>query len=52
MLINVDDYADYEEYLHVRYVKEKLEEAEARAADPSTKWFSHDEFIKKARAKM
>jgi len=40
------------EYLHVRYVKEKLEEAEARAADPSTKWFSHDEFFKKAREKL
>jgi len=52
VLINVDDYADYEEYLHVRYAKEKLEEAEARAANPSTKWLTHEEFFAKARAKL
>jgi len=52
VLINVEDYAAYEEYLHVRYVKEKLEEAETRAADPTTKWLTHEEFFDKAKAKL
>jgi len=52
VLINLDDYMDYEEYLHVRYVKEKLEEAEKRADDPSAKWMTHKEFFDKARARL
>ena len=52
VLINIDDYADYEEYLHIRYVKEKLEEAEARVDDPSTQWLTHKEFFEKARAML
>jgi len=52
VLINVDDYMDYEDYLHVRYVSEKLAEAEGRAADPSAKWFTHEEFFSKAKAKL
>ena len=49
VLINVDDYMAYEDYLHIRYVKEKLAEAEARAADPSVKWLTSDEFFARAR---
>ena len=52
VLINADDYADYEEYLHVRYVKEKLEEAEARSEDPTVQWLTREEFFVKARAKL
>ncbi|MCL1820999.1 MAG: type II toxin-antitoxin system prevent-host-death family antitoxin [Oscillospiraceae bacterium] len=52
VLINAEDYADYEEYLHVRYVREKLDEAEARAANPSVKWLTHEEFFKNAREKL
>ena len=52
VLINLEDYAAYEEYLHFRYVKEKLEEAETRAADPATKWLTHEEFFEKAKAKL
>lgn len=46
VLINIDDYADYEEYLHRRYVAEKLAEAEAEAENPNTVWVSHEEFWK------
>ncbi|MDR0219971.1 MAG: type II toxin-antitoxin system prevent-host-death family antitoxin [Lachnospiraceae bacterium] len=52
VLINAEDFADYEEYLHIRYVRDKLEEAEARAADPVVKWLTHEEFFAKARAKL
>ncbi|MDR1754366.1 MAG: type II toxin-antitoxin system prevent-host-death family antitoxin [Eubacterium sp.] len=52
VLINAEDYADYEEYLHFRYVNEKLSEAENHAADPSTTWLSREEFFKKARTKL
>ncbi|MCL1806994.1 MAG: type II toxin-antitoxin system prevent-host-death family antitoxin [Oscillospiraceae bacterium] len=52
VLINAEDYAAYEEYLHIRYVKEKLEEAETRAADPTVNWLTHDEFFAKAREKL
>lgn len=52
VLINAEDFADYEEYLHLRYVRDKLEEAEARAADPAVKWLTHKEFFEKARAKQ
>jgi len=44
VLINIDEYAAFEEYTHKRYVAEKLTEAEAAAADPNTKRLSHEEF--------
>ena len=39
VLIGVDDYAAYEEFLHVRYVKKKLAEAEREAQNPDA-WIS------------
>ena len=50
VLISYEEFAKYEEFIHIRYVEEKLAQAEARAADPNTKWLSHDEFWEKARA--
>lgn len=47
VLINIDDYADYEDYLHRRYILEKLKEAEEAAARPDAVWLSEDEFRKK-----
>ena len=44
VLINIDEYAAFEEYTHRRYIAAKLEEAEAAAADPNTKRLSHEEF--------
>jgi prevent-host-death family protein len=37
VLINIDDYAEVEEYLHIKYVKNKLEEAEMEAQKPDAK---------------
>ena len=44
VLISIDEYAQYEEYTHKRYVAEKLAEAERAAADPNAKRLSHEEF--------
>ena len=44
VLISYDEFIKYEEFIHLRYVEKKLAEAETAAADPNTKWFSHDEF--------
>lgn len=45
VVIPFEEFAGYEEFLHIRYVKEKLAEAELAAADPSA-WLSADEFFK------
>ena len=42
VIIPFDDYDAYEEYLHIRYVKEKLAEAEAIADDPDN-WITAEE---------
>jgi len=43
VLIDIDEYAEFEEYAHRRYVAAKLAEAEAEAeADPTR--ISHDDF--------
>ena len=44
VLISIDSFKKYEEFLHYRYIDEKLAEAEAEAADPNTKWLSEEEF--------
>ena len=38
VLINIEDYAKYEEFMHQRYVVEELAKAKQQAADPSTQW--------------
>jgi PHD/YefM family antitoxin component YafN of YafNO toxin-antitoxin module len=35
VLIGIEDYADYEEFLHRRFVFEELQKSKAEAADPS-----------------
>lgn len=42
VLIDIEDYAEYEDFLHRRYVKEKLAEAELEAKNPDA-WISMDE---------
>jgi len=44
VLINLDEYAAFEEFTHKRYIAVKLAEAEAVAADPDTKRYTHEEF--------
>jgi len=47
VLINIDDYAEIEEYLHIKHVSEKLREAELEAAKPDAKWIDSKDVIKK-----
>lgn len=45
VLISYEDFVNYEEFLHIRYVKEKLAEAEAIANNPD-EWIGADELFK------
>ena len=45
VLIGIDDFAAYEEFLHKRYVIEALEKAKSEASDPKTKWQTEKEFF-------
>ena len=45
VLISYEEFEKYEEYLHIRYVKEKLAEAEAVADNPD-EWIAADELFK------
>ncbi|MCL1828937.1 MAG: type II toxin-antitoxin system Phd/YefM family antitoxin [Oscillospiraceae bacterium] len=45
VLIPYDEFEKYEEFLHIRYVKEKLAEAEIIADNPD-EWLEIDELFK------
>lgn len=45
VLIPYEEFSKYEEFLHIRYVKEKLAEAEAIAENPN-EWMDSEELLK------
>jgi len=45
VLIKIEDYAGYEEYLHTRYIKEKIDEVEKQKASGEIKWYSWEEVM-------
>jgi prevent-host-death family protein len=51
VLISMEDYAKFEDFAHQQYIINALDEAEERAKDPNTKWYSHDEFWERIRAR-
>ncbi|MCL2081291.1 MAG: type II toxin-antitoxin system Phd/YefM family antitoxin [Oscillospiraceae bacterium] len=51
VLLNIDDFSDYEEYMHVKYVAEKLKEAEAEAGSPDAEWSGRETVISSLREK-
>lgn len=51
VLISMEDYAKYEEYLHWRYVQEELAKAKQQAADPTTQWQDHDDVWRRVKEK-
>ena len=51
VLINIEDYAEVEEFLHIKYVEDKLEEAESEAKKPDAKWTDYKKALKKLRGK-
>ena len=51
VLINIEDYAEIEEYLHMKFINKKLEEAETEEKKPGTKWIDSKKVLKKLRNK-
>lgn len=51
VLISMEDYAKYEEYLHWRYVQEELAKAKQQVADPTTQWQDHDDVWRRVKEK-
>ena len=51
VLIKMDDYKKYEEFLHLRYIDERLAEAENAASGSDAIWYTHDEIFGKLREK-
>ena len=51
VLIGIEDYREYEAYVHKKYVLAQLAESKKQAADPNTVWLSHEEVMGKFREK-
>ena len=51
VLVNIEDYAEMEEYLHIKYVSNKLAEAELEAKKTGAKWTDSKKALKKLRDK-
>jgi len=51
VLLNIDDFAGVEEYLHFKYVSEKLAEAEAEAASPGAAWTDYKQALARLNKK-
>ncbi|MCL2486580.1 MAG: type II toxin-antitoxin system Phd/YefM family antitoxin [Oscillospiraceae bacterium] len=51
VLLSMEDFADYEEFMHAQYVNEKLREAEIEAASPDAEWIDGKEVIRRMREK-
>lgn len=46
VLIGIEEFADYEEYVHKKYFLSELKKAKEQANAPETKWLSENEFWK------
>jgi prevent-host-death family protein len=52
VLISMEDFADYQEYRHQRYIYEELQKSKSKITDPNTKLVPHEEamtLLKKQR---
>jgi prevent-host-death family protein len=45
VLIGMDEFNAYTEFLHRRYISRELEKARAEAGDADTRWLSENEFL-------
>ncbi len=52
VLINIEDYAAYEEYLYDKHILAKLQEAEREAAKPDAKWYPFEDVAKEMRDRL
>lgn len=46
VLISIDEYHQYEEFLHEKFVKETLANSRIAASKPDAKWYSMEDFQK------
>ena len=51
VLMNIEDYAEIEKYLHIKYVRNKLEEAESEMQKHGAKGTEYKKALKKLRNK-
>ena len=51
VLLNIEDFSDYEEFMHVKYVAEKLKEAETEAESPNAEWSDRQDVMDRLRGK-
>ena len=51
VLLSIEDYLDYEEFMHVKYVAEKLKEAEEVAESSDAVWTDYKSVLQRLRAK-
>jgi prevent-host-death family protein len=51
VLLSIDDYSDYEEFTHVKYIAQKLKEAEDDAESPDAVWSDYKSVIHRLREK-
>ncbi len=51
VLLNIEDFSEYEAFMHIKYVAEKLREAEAEADSPNAEWTDSKEVLQRLKAK-
>ncbi|MDR3052401.1 MAG: type II toxin-antitoxin system Phd/YefM family antitoxin [Coriobacteriales bacterium] len=49
VLIGIEEFRAYENFLHQRYIAEELAQAKIEASDPKTQWLDHNEVWQAAR---
>ena len=49
--LGIKDFAEYEEFMHIKYVAEQLREAEIEAESPNAEWQDCEDVLGKLRAK-
>ncbi|MDR1705408.1 MAG: type II toxin-antitoxin system prevent-host-death family antitoxin [Clostridiales bacterium] len=52
VLINIEDYTDYEEFLHQRFIYNELQKSKAEAAGPNVKLIGADEVFGRIKQKI
>jgi prevent-host-death family protein len=52
VLIDFEEYAFYQQYLHQKYIDEKLAQAIEQAKNPDAKWIDGDQVMKQARQQL
>lgn len=52
VLIGIDEYAQFEEFRHMQWIKEQVLEADREANSPDAKWIDADELLANLQTKI